>query len=164
MTVPEVLAIVRSHCPQNERDLLDCGFTLREIGIGDGSFRRVYLMVGAGLIVKVPQDWNSKRCIKHSALEVRAIRRILRSKDPEMEELKKHMPEIYFYSPKSGIVIMKRYRTSMAKLFHQSRQIDQKVKRAFGVEWSDVCARNCGVDEDGTVKIIDTGRILGITE
>lgn len=165
MTQELALKIIVDRKPKSEADLLDCGFTLKQLSIGMGAFRRVYLIVGTGLVVKVPQQWSPKRCRRHSVHEVQAIRKVQRAKRGPLVELQTYMPEIYYYRPQTGLIVMKRYKgAGSAKLHRRCTELSGKVRMAFNSDWPDISSRNCGIDIDGSLKILDGGRMFGLIE
>jgi len=80
----------------------DFGSVFELKALNRGTFREVYRIVGTMLVVKFPLSDDRPCNIRHSATEIRRMKRLV-AKIPFMKE---HMPRVYYYHAKSGIIVM----------------------------------------------------------
>jgi len=176
MTRKEVIRRLRKHKPKNADDLLRAGVPLAHIS--SGAFRHAYKVYNLPLVVKFPyvdepyepgtQDYTRSLqwSITHSFIEMKSLRRVLRSKS-KFRKLRRHMPKIYHHHPPTGVILMEEYRRPDNAAFRRKvSNIREEVARVFNVDPiggsssidpGDVQPGNCGVDKRGNVVILDLG-------
>lgn len=107
-TVPmrkaKALKLIRKHAPSSPAAFVKLGFRLNYIGAG--VFREVARIAGCDLVVKFPLDEKDgpNEGIAHSLSEMKRIEKLSR-----VPELKPHMPKVFYYDRKNGIIVMQFY-------------------------------------------------------
>ena len=109
-TVPmrkaKALKLIRKHQPSNPAAFVKLGFRLNYIGAG--VFREVARIAGCDLVVKFPLipegDDEGPEGIAHSASEMQRIEKLAR-----VAELKPHLPKVFYFDRKNGIIVMQFY-------------------------------------------------------
>lgn len=124
--------------------------------IADGAYRYAFRIVGAGLVVKVPKvGRNDKR---HAKTEWQVYNKIKRSTNRYVK-LKPYLPEIYYFDPKSGIIVMEELKPIKGR---KQRIEMEKIDGLFmsyidNLSEADVHDKNVGVDKKGNIKVLDFG-------
>lgn len=172
LSVKEVVSRFRQKKPKNaEEALVKCEVPLTFLQ--EGAFRRAYQIGRLPLVVKFPyftsycstieaQQARLEVGINHSAIEIKARKRVLRSKK-RFAPLAKYMPMIYHHNPETGVVLVHKYKVKpYAKRFSgQCRDIEREVIKAMGdngLEGFDCDnPNNIGLDEKGNLVILDLG-------
>lgn len=98
--------------------------------VGEGSFRKAYRITGTTLLIKFPLGKEGK---VHTRAEVRKIRRL-----SQYRSLRSHVPPIYYYNSKDGVVVMRYYNTPL-DLDGRARErlIRKVIKELTGVTLGD---------------------------
>lgn len=173
LSVKEVVSRFRQKEPKTvEEALVLCQVPLTFIQ--EGAFRRAYQVGRLPLVVKIPyftkyqtsveaQQSRLEVGINHSAVEVRARKRVLRSKK-RFAPLHKYMPMIYHHNPTTGVVLMHKYRMekNSGRRYEKGCEIEREVIKAMGSSQPDEgfdCDNpgNIGRDEKGKWVILDLG-------
>ena len=154
-TVPmrkaKALKLIRKHAPSTPEAFRKLGFKLTYLGAG--VFREVARIAGCDLVVKFPLDEEG---IAHSLSEVNRIERL--SKVPE---LKSHLPKIFYFDRKHGIVVMNFYAelTPADAVELLGKIVRKLVSKVAGVTMGDIHDGNVRRKRKGwdTVTFIDLG-------
>jgi hypothetical protein len=152
-SIKSVVKLLNKHNPQNITDVLACGFGVTQVA--EGSYRNAYQIANLPIILKIP---IVPKDINHSRTEYQSIQRILKS-TVKFKVLHKYMPTIYYYSNKTGMILMKMYK----KLGYEEGRVrretlDTLVAELLSVDEPDVDnSGNVAVDGKGSLKIIDLG-------
>ena len=107
-TVPmrkaKALKLIRKHAPSSPAAFVKLGFRLNYIGAG--LFREVARIAGCDLVVKFPlhETDGPAEGIAHSLSEMQRIEKLAR-----VAELKPHLPKVFYYDKKNGIIVMQFY-------------------------------------------------------
>lgn len=107
-TVPmrkaKALKLIRKHSPSNPVAFVKLGFRLNYLGAG--VFREVARIAGCDLVVKFPLDEadGPAEGIAHSISEMSRIEKLSR-----VPELKPHLPKVFYFDRKNGIIVMQFY-------------------------------------------------------
>jgi len=99
MILRTAIKYIQKAKPRTIEDFESLGFRLKRIG--GGVFREVYRIKSFPLVVKFPCDEPSDR---HSRAEMRKIKKL-----SEFPFLRKYLPRVYYYDPKSGVIVMELY-------------------------------------------------------
>lgn len=147
------IRLIRAHNPVTKEAFTKIGLPLYYLD--EGAYREVYGIRGVDLVVKIPIK-GSAESIHHSAMEVSRIKRL-----HVLKELRPHLPAIYHYDKKSGIIVMRRY--EKAGLFEHAEIlgdiIKKLVRRISGVKMGDIHSDNIKLKKPGSrdVVFIDLG-------
>lgn len=131
--------------------------------LDEGSFRRAYQVVGLPLVAKFPYKdgptTKLRTAIHHTKMEVQAVEQILQER--KFKALRQYMPKIYFFNPKTGTVLMHKYKplSETAKSERVCEKLGLLVAAsgltaAYGF---DLSTYNVGTDEAGKLVIFDLG-------
>lgn len=157
--IEKVVAQFKAKQPKNLEAVENMDYTLKPIG--DGAYRTVYKIGNLPIVVKVPTHTGGS-CKRHAIAEWRAVQRILKFK--KYIELQPFVPKIYYFDPKSGIMIVHyykpapvKYRRSVSMLFE--RYLPRIWALGYRSKWSTVDTHrdNIAIDEEGVPKLIDLG-------
>lgn len=172
MTEQEVVRQFRGKRPRTVDEMLErCGLTLRFVE--SGAYRKVYQVANLPLVVKLPRPGGKleEHARGHAQQEFNAYKRVLRSKT-KYKELQRYMPEVLYFNWFGGVTLMRMYDEVPGDAAHRRRMndISREVAVALGEQgdWheSDLGEDkwdNYGLDRDGTLKIIDLGLLLPVT-
>ncbi len=150
------IRLIRVHNPVTQEAFAKIGLSLRYIG--EGVFREVYGIRGVDLVVKIPTTRKEEptEAIRHSAQEVSRVKRLY-----AVKELRPHLPKIYHYDKKSGVIVMRRYeKANMSQHAELLGEIIKKlVRRVCGVRLDDIHSDNIKLKEHDSpdVVFIDLG-------
>jgi hypothetical protein len=162
MSQAKALKLIRENRPVNLLAATCLG--LKCVHVGFGVFRSAYHIKDTNLVIKFPQEPDKTYAKFHSAAEVRKIKHFIQYKS-----LRPHMPKIYYYDPKSGVIVMKRYykmRKTEGPLVNHWNDgeydwrlllIGKLIKDLTGKQFEDGFGSNLAVDEKNVLKIIDLG-------
>jgi len=149
-----VLRIIRTTHPKTAHELESMGLRLREIlsktKEGNGAFRRAYRIVGTNLVIKFPQiGWE---CKQHTRDEVKKIRAL-----SKYRSLKKHLPPVYYYNQRDGVMVTDYYRFICPDKSKNSILSDV-ILEMTGVTLDDLMGDNVrSKEKDGEPVFIDLG-------
>lgn len=177
MTIDEVVKSFRRTRPHNvEQALAKTGVSLTYLS--EGVFRRAYQIGNLPLVAKFPyfggDDYSKFRknnkyrddefaaAIHHSNIEMKALKRILRSKK-KYKPVQPYMPKVYHCNAKTGVVIQHKY-TALPENKESHKlcaNIEKAVVKVLG-HWKtyrdfDCHTANVGKDENGNLVILDLG-------
>lgn len=155
MTIDEVSKLLMENNPRTANELKALGIQVRTLG--SGAYRHAYKVLRLPLVIKIP--FNQRMSLKHAEAEIKAIRQIIRLK--KYRKLKKYMPNIYFYNPKTRVIGME-YCTT--KINPYLSNIELLLNDLLGEIWPDAATSsvdvhryNIGFNRNGDIKIIDLG-------
>ena len=165
--IASIVKSFKTRCPNNICDVFDfCDVPLTLIGWV--SFRQVYQFGDLPLIVKFPTGPHGidiEENISHSVNEMDAINRVKRYK--KYTHIRKYLPKIYYYSDKTGIIVMHKYKqTDITENNKVCREAEKEILDTMAKEFTiagncDIdLAKNFSINEDGSLTLIDWG-ILG---
>jgi|ERR1700677_150415 len=133
------------------------------IEAGTGAFRHTYRIRETNLLIKFPlkysypngnggKTWHSNEGKNHSRMEVKKIRALLK-----FPMWRKHLPPIYYFNSRDGVIVTKYYRPRKKSLYFAERNILVRnlVKEFCGVILGDLTDDNVRVDDN--LVIIDLG-------
>jgi tRNA A-37 threonylcarbamoyl transferase component Bud32 len=160
MTQNRALQLIKKHRPENLITAHELG--LRLIHIGSGAFRTVYRIKNTDLVIKFPDDEDGE---SHTRTEIKAIERLYKYK-----VLRSHLPKVYFYDSKSGVVVMEyydKYSDHKAGNPHPMQThgdttwerilISKLIRKLTGVDFQDLYNSNLRLDKNQHVKFVDIG-------
>lgn len=134
--------LIRVHSPTTKEAFAKIGLPLRYLNAG--VFRKVYGIRGVDLVVKIPIIGVESKdaiqsAIRHSAQEVSRVKRLY-----AVKELRPHLPKIYHYDKKSGVIVMRRYEkvSSVDHAEGLGMIITKLVRRICGVKLDDIHSNN----------------------
>ena len=131
--------------------------------VGEGSFRTAYRITGTTLLIKFPvvvthrkngqvTGEDSKEGQVHTRAEVRKIRRL-----SQYRSLRSHVPPIYYYNGKDGVVVMRYYNTPLdLEGRARDRLIRKVIKELTGVTLGDSVGDNVK-QHRGRLIFVDCG-------
>ena len=137
--------------------------------VGEGSFRTAYRITGTTLLIKFPvvvthrkngkvTGEDSKEGKVHTRAEVRKIRRL-----SQYRSLRSHVPPIYYYNGKDGVVVMRYYNTPLDNKNQSTlggrardRLIRKVIKELTGVTLGDSVGDNVK-QHRGQLIFVDCG-------
>jgi len=131
----------------------DASFYLLLDKVGEGSFRTAYRITGTTLLIKFPVGGEDcKEGKVHTRAEVRKIRRL-----SQYRSLRSHVPPIYYYNGKDGVVVMRYYNTPL-DLEGRARDllIRKVIKELTGVTLGDSVGDNLK-QHRGQLIFVDCG-------
>jgi len=124
--------------PTRVGQLRAAGLKLRLLG--SGAFREGFKVVNADVVIKFPISKSTSQGVKHSAQEVRRIRRLR-----ESSTLAPFLPEVLYYDRASGVIAM-RYYSEFEDFEKQAdamgKMIGKMIYRISGVKCTDVHTEN----------------------
>lgn len=139
----QALKLIRKNSPTSPEALKKLGFRLAPLGAG--LFREVFRISGCDLVVKFPlrlKDGSSDEGIGHSVSEIKRIERL-----KCVPELKMHMPKVFYFNRKTGVIVMQYYPDINAEdaVDYLGKIVRKLVSRICGVTMGDI--------HDGNVKL-----------
>jgi hypothetical protein len=160
------LRIIRKAQPKTvEAAQAALGMACREIG--QGAFRTAYHIYGTTLLIKFPlscrykireveggeEVWSDAEGKNHSRMEVKKIRALL-----EFPMWRKHLPPIYYFNGRDGVIVTKYYRRSdkFSTEFARNILIGELVREFCNVILGDITEDNIREFESHLV-LIDLG-------
>lgn len=167
MNRKEVIELFELHNPKSPEEATSLGIKLTYID--SGVFRNVFSIPHTQLVVKFPQSKEEsttyycgyedcrmnddydypKSNIKHSRLEINAIIKLTKNK-----EVCKHIPKLFYYNKKTGVLIVKKYKSHK---IHSRLKFVEKIAKLLKVTDDDYGWSNIGKDTDGTLILLDLG-------
>ena len=152
------LRIIRKIQPKTVSELEVSGLRLREIKIrtrkgmkANGAFRRAYEIVGTGLVIKFPRPDYADNA-EHTRDEVKKIRAL-----SNYRSLRKHMPPVYYYNNRDGVMVTDYYRCICPDKSKNSILSDV-ILEMTGVTLDDLMGDNVrSKEKDGEPVFIDLG-------
>jgi hypothetical protein len=145
------------------------GYTLDELG--EGEFRLVYRIHGTNLVLKFPK---APAYIEHSRVEAQRCYDIMHQKKWYL--LRRYVPKVYHYEPRTGVILMKYYDVVTEEMGNSRKVwrdilwiqalvgtvcvangLNDNVRSAEELDWvSDIGVLNLGVTPTG-YKFLDMG-------
>lgn len=163
MKAKDVIRVVSSRNITSPVEALNAGLPLKLLGTG--AYRKVFEVVGAGLVIKFPNPsyLQLSECILHSVKEYKAITKVMTSKSNKYAHIKKHMPRVHYCNTTTGVLIVRKYELLASAKVAVRGALSLKLRNALNGKTLDVnnCG-NVGIDGRGTLKVIDAGYLLGI--
>lgn len=120
--------------------------------LGKGLFRMGYKIRNCDLVIKFPMGEEGRR---HSAQEIRHVKRLKKDRT-----LTRFLPEIFYYSKKSGVILMRYYpqfRDFEEQADALGRLIGRLIYRVTRVPCTDVHTENVRQGPFERAIIIDLG-------
>ena len=162
MTIYDIEYIIKKFEPRTIEEFADFGLKIR--AIGSGAYRRVYEIVGYGLVVKIPMNRESgydfeddKDSIEHAKLEWSAYKSLKKKK--KYKSIKSFLPKIYACS-KSGIVLMKKYERIVGKkkeINKRLKTLQHLLRNMFEGDECDAWWQNVALTKKGKLVLFDFG-------
>ncbi len=174
VTVKQVIKVLKTYQPIDEQDFtnLSRARLLRTKYLSRGAFRTVRTIKDTNLVVKIPLG-NCCNCgdcaalgnsdnIFHSTLEIKSYKRLQKLK--KYAKIKQYLPVIHFHDPKTGVILMERYRRLRGPGKHKDTMnwLSEFLTTAENLDEVDIDSSksdNYGVDNKGNLKILDFGCI-----
>ena len=159
---------IRKHEPKDLLETSQLGLVC--VSQGEGAFRTAYRIKGTSLLIKFPiqesfhgsrpdgvyvtvrkDDSDGKR---HTRAEVRKIRALSKFKS-----LRAHLPPVYYYNSKDGVVCMKYFEPSSDDnwLEHSGPLLSGVIKELTGITLEDIVGDNIKKKENGNLVFVDLG-------
>lgn len=121
--------------------------------LGKGVFRKAYRVNNLPLVAKFPLSKDA--CdVEHSVQEMATLERIRHTKKLR-EAFEEHLPEIYYYNKKYGVILMKEYDQPL--FFDYPRDLKDKLNNLL--DYFDADNDQFGVDENGNLIVLDWGLV-----
>lgn len=130
--------------------------------IGGGSFRNVFTVGDLPLVAKFKATQTSMSDKQHTQNEMRKIKKLQRIK-----WMKKYLPRVYYYNPKTSLVIMEYIDDSAPRDGDSAeeqrehgvwRMLEELIRRATQVKVDDLDIHNVRFDQStNRLKLIDLG-------
>ena len=157
VTVPirkaQVLRIIRRNSPTTPEAFKKLGLRMKPLGAG--VFRRVFRIGGCDLVVKFPLSEDScfAEGIQHSVSEIKRIERLSR-----IDELKPHLPKIFYFDRKNGIIVMQYYPELKDGdgVDFLGKVVRKLVSRIGGVTMGDIHEGNIRLKRKGWEQLVFT--------
>jgi len=121
--------------------------------LGKGLFRSGYKIKGCDLVIKFPGDDAEDK--QHSRAEIRRLRRLRKA-----GTLGEFLPEVFYYDPKSGVVVMRYYRefeNFEKQADAMGRMIQKLIFRIARVRCTDIHTENVRKRDMKDAVLIDLG-------
>lgn len=158
----EVIKIVeafKTHKVCYVSDLKKTGLKYKRIG--DGAFRKVYLIENK-VVAKFPKEDKEefsfddyKENVAHAVTEINAIRNIKKYK--KYKALRPFVPEMFYANKKTGIVLMERCRKVKYTVAHITASTLATVMHELLGNDADIESYNIAETMSGVPKILDFG-------
>ena len=155
-----VFAQRRPRTIKDMRELLPVKIRL----ISEGHFRDIYSVKHCGAIIKIPKAYTPQKGdvsshvdpIIHSQKEIDRITEI--NTRPELEHLRRYLPQLIYADRKAGIIIMKQYFKKKRKRFNlQERVLVRMFRDTLKMYTADYGRKNLLRDENDEPIIVDLG-------
>ena len=146
VTDNQIIAVFNERHPETLKDIQALG--LDPQFIGTGSSRKVYRLTET-MVVKIPY-YNSTQ----NAQEILVIERV--NREPELEHLRPHTPEMFYGNKKTGVSLMKYYKP-ISSYSSVDRETEEVRKRFFEIGVYDLGGNNFRLDTDDTIVAVDLG-------
>lgn len=163
MKVKDIISIVSKSNITSPVTALEAGLPLKLLGTG--AYRKVFELVGTGMVIKFPNPeyLQLAECISHSVKEHRAVTKILASKSKRYASIKKHMPKVHYCNPVTGVLVVRKYKVLPATKNAARVALSLKIRNILHRSVLDVNnGGNVGIDGRGTLKVIDAGYLFGV--
>lgn len=129
----------------------------------DGSFRRGFWIPDTDLVIKFPYEDKDlengegsglENGIIHTQREFKKIKKLSRFKC-----LRQHLPKIYYYDAKNGVIVMKYYNRigEERELWELRGLLSTVILELTGVEIDDIVGSNVKTDEQRNLIFVDLG-------
>ena len=155
MTIREVCFLLTENNPKTIAEIKKLGILLKKLG--SGAYRNTYKVIGLPIVLKIPNDTPAAR--RHSEEEIKVVKKIKRLRKYRI--LRKYMPYIHFYNPKTRIIGMQYYDTKSNKYKDGTASIlsdlIEEVWSDASRSSADIHRENIALDKEGQIKIIDLG-------
>lgn len=147
---------IKAHKPETREDFEKLGVNLQTGPFNAGSFREVFMPKDKKIkiVVKFPMGKSGRI---HSNDEIRKLVKLRK-----FDLLKPHLPQVYYHSYKTGVIVMKRYSEFKWKreedyLSRIGELTGKLIERLTGVEMDDIQETNVRSDGGKGFIFIDLG-------
>ena len=146
VTDNQIIAVFNERHPETLKDVQALG--LDPEFVGSGGSRKVYKLTDT-MAVKIPYYDSTQ-----NAQEILVIERV--NREPELEHLRPHTPEMFYGNKKTGVSLMKYYKpiSSHLSVDWETREIS---KQFFQIGVYDLGGNNFRLDTDDTIVAVDLG-------
>lgn len=129
----KALRLINKNKPASQKEFEALGLKFQLIDAG--CFREVFAIKGTNLVVKLPFDEGKY----HSISEIKRIEKL-----SKVKELVPHLPKVYYFDRKTGIIVMRYYpqikQEDQIELL--GKVVKKLVKRIAGVNMGDIHDNN----------------------
>lgn len=172
LTIRGVASRFRQATPSNvEEALIHCRVPFEFIE--SGAYRHAFRVPGLPLVAKfchiesqMPDESAESALndsVDHSAVEARTVNKMKRNKK-RYAAILPHLPKIYYANVETGTVLMHQYKTApeTKRIDDRIEEIVTKLQHVYDTDDNfDLNYTNVGIDEDGTIVILDLGMFEG---
>lgn len=157
LTIKKVVALLKRHQPADVYHAVKVDIPLEFLG--QGCYRSTLAVKGLPIVIKFPHRAIGTRVrkynMRHTRLEVAAIRKI-----GKIRGMRKHVPELFYWSKKTGVVVMRRYDAGTVTYGnHKLSQLIEKLEEICDITEHDFGGYNIGKDKKGNIVFLDLGLV-----
>lgn len=138
ISLSQIVSKLRAVRPTRVGQLRAAGLKLKLLGVG--AYREAFKVTNSDVVIKFPASKTTSEGIKHSAMEIKRIRKLR-----ESSTLTPFLPEVIFYDRKAGVVAMRHYETFEnfeLQADALGKMIGKMMSRISGMRCTDVHTEN----------------------
>ena len=162
-TIERLRSLFTQHRPRTIGDMRKL-LPLKIHLISEGHFRDIYAIKQCGAIIKIPEDYTPQKGdvpshvnpLIHSQKEIDRITEI--NTKPELEHLRRYLPQLIYADRKRGIIVMKQYFKKRRERFRlQERILVRMFRDTLKMYTADYGRKNLLRDENDEPIVVDLG-------
>ena|SRR5271156_5478361 len=161
--VQKLKALFEQHKPKTIKEIKHL-LPIKVRFLSSGHFRDIYSIKRCEAIIKIPKVYTPRpgdveahvNPVIHSRKEIDRIAEI--NSSPELEHLRRYLPEIIYADRKTGVIVMKKYTRKKRKKFNlQERILVRMFRDTLKMYTADYGKKNLLRDENDEPIVVDLG-------